>query len=346
MMRIPNVPSHLQPLAVAFFLLFLLLLLLPILTYPLRPHGNGQNTTILRLASGSTLANLARELERQHIVGSARVFTLYGRLRGAQNRLQAGAYQVSDSIPPTEILRRIIAGEVYAERFAVPEGYSIHQLAELLRERDLLDPEEFLAACRDRDLMAEYGIPGPTVEGYLFPSTYDLPPGISAEDTVRLMLDKFRRVYDERFAPAVAGQRLSRHQLVTLASLVEKEAKVPLERPLIASVFHNRLSRGMPLQSDPTAVYGIRAFGGTVTAADVRRKTPYNTYVIRGLPPGPIGNPGSEALQAALQPAATSYLYFVARQDGTHFFSATLDEHNKGVTTYLKSDQPRNPRRK
>jgi UPF0755 protein len=336
-MRRFRIPPHLTVLTAAFATLFLLLFMLPFLTYPLRPHGTGEQVMLIRLPSGTTLTAIAHDLEGGQIIGSARAFTLYGRLRGAQTRLQAGTYQVSDGLPPAEILRRMMAGEVYAERFAVPEGYSIHQLAEMLRERKLLDPEDFLAACRDRTLLAEFGIAAASAEGYLFPSTYDLAPGSTAEAAVRPMLQKFRQVFDDRFAPRLAGQGLSRHQLVTLASLVEKEARVPEERPLIASVFHNRLRRGMPLQSDPTAVYGLRAFGGTVTASDVRRRTPYNTYVIRGLPPGPIGNPSAEALEAALNPASTPYLYFVARQDGTHFFSATLDEHNKGVTRYLRS---------
>jgi UPF0755 protein len=219
----------------------------------------------------------------------------------------------------------------------VPEGYSIHQVAHLLEGRGIMPGEDFLAACRDRDLLAEFGIKAATAEGYLFPRTYDLPPGIGPEETVRLMVRAFFRVYDERFASRPAPAGLSLHQLVTLASLVEKEARVPAERPLIASVFLNRLQRRMPLQSDPTAVYGIRTFGGAVTAADVRRRTPYNTYLINGLPPGPIGNPGADALEAVLEAPSTGYLYFVARQDGTHFFSRTLDEHNKAVTRYLKS---------
>jgi UPF0755 protein len=338
-MRRFRIPSHLRALAAAFAALVLLLILLPVVTYPVRPHGGGQKAMVLQVPPGTSLARMAQELEKGGVIGSADSFALYGRLRGAQARIQSGAYELNDGFPPAEILRRMIAGEVYVERFAVPEGYSIHQLAEMLRQRSILDPKEFLAACRDQALLAEYGISGSSAEGYLFPSTYDLPPGISAEAAVRLMLDKFRQVYDERFAQRVAAQKLSRHQLVTLASLVEKEARMPEERALIASVFHNRLRRGMPLQSDPTAVYGLRAFGGTVTARDVRRSTPYNTYLIRGLPPGPIGNPGAEALEAVLNPARTPHLYFVARQDGSHFFSSTLDEHNKGVTRYLRSGQ-------
>jgi UPF0755 protein len=336
-MRLYRPPPHLAPLTAAFAILLAILILLPVITYPLRPKGSGQQVMVIQLPPGTPLSRIARQLEQGGIISSATGFTLYSQLKGSQSRLQAGAYQVSDGLAPAEILRRMIAGEVYVERFAVPEGYSIHQVAHLLEGRGIMPGEDFLAACSDRALLAEFGITAATAEGYLLPSTYDLPPGIGPEETVRRMLRAFFRIYDERFASRPAPVRLSRHQLVTLASLVEKEARVPAERPLIASVFLNRLQRRMPLQSDPTAVYGIRAFGGTVTAADVRRRTPYNTYLIRGLPPGPIGNPGADALEAVLQAPSTGYLYFVARQDGTHFFSRTLDEHNKAVTRYLKS---------
>lgn len=336
-MRLFRIPPHLTLLAAAFAVLILLLVLLPVITYPLRPAGQGQQVMVIVVPPGTPLSRMARQLEDGRIIASARHFTLYGRLKGAQSRLQAGAYQVSDGLPPAEILRKMMAGEVYVERFAVPEGYSIYQLAELLEGRSIMAGREFLAACLDRALLAEFGITADSAEGYLFPSTYDLPPGMGPQETVRLMLRTFFKVYDERFAHRPAPAGLTRHQLVTLASLVEKEARVPSERPLIASVFLNRLARRMPLQSDPTSVYGIRPFAGTVTAADVRRRTPYNTYLIRGLPPGPIGNPGPDALEAVLQPASTGYLYFVARQDGTHFFSSSLDEHNKAVTRYLRS---------
>jgi UPF0755 protein len=177
---------------------------------------------------------------------------------------------------------------------------------------------------------------GSSVEGYLYPATYNLSRNWNEEQLISQMVAQFEKRYADVASAKGTIDGLSRHQIVTLASLIEKEAVASEEKPLISSVFHNRLRIGMPLQSDPTAVYGVRAFSGKVFKADIERHSPYNTYLIKGLPPGPIGNPGSEALQAALKPANTQYLYFVARQDGTHQFSRSLDEHNRAVTRYLR----------
>ena len=155
-------------------------------------------------------------------------------------------------------------------------------------------------------------------------------------DFLRMAVGQFNKVYDQKFAVRAKSLGISRNALITLASIIEKEAVVPSERPLIASVFNNRLAMGMPLQSDPTAVYGVRAFAGKVSKQDIMRPSPYNTYMIKGLPPGPIGNPGSDTIEAAIMPASTGYYYFVARKDGTHYFSASLEEHNRAVRKYLR----------
>jgi UPF0755 protein len=302
----------------------------------LSPPGNGSVVREVDFPKGSSLRRFADQLEKGGVIGSARLFTLYARLTGAAGTVQAGTYQFTDAMKPAQILHMLVAGEVYEKRFAVPEGYSIFQIAEMLDSRGLFKKEAFLAACRDPAILREAGIGGKSVEGYLYPSTYNLLKVSDAPALVRLMTEQFRTVCSERFPQLGQAAGLSRSDVITLASMVEKEAVSPEEKPLIASVFYNRLKKGMPLQSDPTAVYGLRAFGGTVTGADVRRNTPYNTYLIRGLPPGPIGNPGSGAIEAVLKPAATNYYYFVARQDGTHQFSATLEEHNRAVRHYLK----------
>jgi len=304
--------------------------------FALVPPGAGKVVREVDFPKGSSLRRFADELEKGGVVGSARLFVLQARLLGASGKVKAGTYQFSDAMTPGEILRKLVAGEVYEKRFAVPEGYSIFQIAEMLESRGLFTREEFLAACRSPEILREAGIRGKSVEGYLYPSTYNLVKVADAASLVRMMTEQFRKVYAERFPPLEKSAGMSRAEVITLASLVEKEAVTPEEKPLIASVFHNRLRKGMPLQSDPTAVYGLRAFGGKVTGTDVRRNTPYNTYLIKGLPPGPIGNPGSGAIEAVLKPAATNYYYFVARNDGTHQFSATLDEHNRAVRHYLK----------
>jgi UPF0755 protein len=184
-------------------------------------------------------------------------------------------------------------------------------------------------------LVRRLGIQGGSVEGYLYPATYNLPQGANEEQLIGQMVEAFNKTYSG-LTDGKDSSGSSRREIVIMASLIEKEAVSPDEKPLIASVFYNRLRLGMPLQSDPTAVYGVRAFSGKVTRADIGRQSPYNTYLIAGLPPGPIGNPGSDTLRAVLHPARTTFLYFVARQDGTHQFSRTLEEHNRAVARYLK----------
>lgn len=301
------------------------------------PVGDGSNVCLVNCAKGAPLQRVAADMETRRIIRSARAFVFLARIKMADSRIQAGTYQVRDSMTLSEILRKMVAGEIYELRFAVPEGYSIYQLAELLESRKIFRKAEFMAACTDKGLLKEFGIPAGSVEGYLYPATYNITPSMKPEDCVRMMISLFEQASGDRVSSLFRKRGKERHEMVVLASLVEKEAMDPTERPLIASVFHNRLKKGMRLQSDPTAVYGVRAFAGNVTRRDILRKTPYNTYLINGLPPGPIGNPGPDALKAALSPATTTYLYFVAKKDGTHHFSETLDQHNKAVNKYLKA---------
>jgi UPF0755 protein len=328
-------PGRRTTLSIALVLACCLLSLLAwYLVCLLLPVGRGRVVRVVSLPEGSGVARLAQELKQGGIIRSSWHFILVSRLRGQAQRLKAGEYRFSDAMTTTEILAKVVEGRVDFRRFTLPEGYSTYQAAELLERKGLLGRDEFLAACRDPRLLARLGIGTASVEGYLFPATYNLSRGESASQLVSRMTAQFEKNY-AAMAGRAAGTR-SRHAVVTMASMIEKEAVFPIEKPLISSVFHNRLAMGMRLQSDPTAVYGVRAFGGTVSSADIRRHSPYNTYLHRGLPPGPIGNPGADALAAALHPAATPYLYFVARQDGTHHFSRTLGEHNRAVQRYLK----------
>jgi UPF0755 protein len=316
-----------------------LLVIVPLVRFGLfltRPAGDGHNERIFSFTEGTSFGKFARELESAGIITNAGLLVTYARIRGADAKAKAGSYQLNDGLSPAEILRRMVSGEVFAYRFAVPEGYSIYQVAELLESRGIFDKGPFLKTCTDRSLLRDLGIPGKSVEGYLFPSTYTVPPEMTEEGLVRMMVGKFQKVYEQKFAARAGTSPLSRQAIITLASIIEKEAVIPSERPVIASVFLNRLKRRMPLQSDPTAVYGVRAFSGKVSKQDIMRRSPYNTYQINGLPPGPIGNPGPAAIEAVIAPATSGYLYFVARKDGTHAFSSTLDEHNRAVRKYLK----------
>lgn len=299
------------------------------------PPGDGTTVRDVSFPAGSGIRKLAAELKEAGIIRSSWHFILVARLRGESRRLKAGDYRFNDSMTPAAILRKLAAGEVDFRRFVLPEGYSIYQAAELLEQKGYFKKAAFLDKCRDPALLARFDLRERSVEGYLYPATYNLPQNIGEEQLIVQMVEQFNKAF-AGLNSRDAGVGLSRHEIVTLASIIEKEAVSTEEKPLIASVFYNRLRLGMPLQSDPTAVYGVRAFAGKVRKADIGHRSPYNTYLNNGLPPGPIGNPGADALNAALHPARTNYLYFVARMDGTHQFSRTLDEHNRAVSRYLK----------
>jgi UPF0755 protein len=316
----------------------LILILLPIARFSaflLIPAGSGTRVEIVELGRGRSLRVLAGGLQSRGIVSSARLFTLYARLRGGDSRVKAGIYQFNDGMRPGDILAKMLSGDVYQRLFALPEGYSSYQAAEMLEKRCIFGKETFLDACRDPQLLAELGIRASSAEGYLFPGSYNILPGRTEREVVREMVLRQRDFLDASLKGS--GKALSREKLLTLASMVEKEAVLPAEKPLIAAVFQNRLTKGMRLQSDPTALYGIRAFAGKVSRQDILRPTPYNTYLIPGLPPGPIGNPGKEAIQAVLSHPPVPYLYFVARGDGSHQFSTDLPSHNEAVRKYLRS---------
>jgi len=309
----------------------------------LLPAGNGKRVEIVELGRGRTLRTLAGGLEARGIVSSARFFTLYARLKGADSRVKAGTYQFHDGMRPGEILFKMLTGDIYQRLFALPEGYSSHQVAEMLERRGIFGKEQFLLACRDRGLLDELGISAPSAEGYLFPGSYNILPGKTEREVVREMVLRQQALLDAGFGRQGRAKGLSANDLLTLASMVEKEAVLPAERPLIAAVFHNRLRLGMRLQSDPTALYGVRAFAGKVSRDDILRPSPYNTYLIPALPPGPIGNPGKEAIEAVLTPPSVPYLYFVGRGDGSHQFSSDLPSHNAAVHRYLRSPSVASP---
>ena len=313
----------------------LILLLVWYLFCLVLPAGDGSVVGVVSFPAGSGIRKLAAELKSGGIIRSSWHFILVTRLRGHAHHLKAGDYCFSDSMTTADILKKLVDGDVDYRRFVLPEGYSIFQAAELLDQKGYFKRDEFLQACRDSGVLRRLNIRAASAEGYLHPATYNLSRGDTVEQLLAQMAGQSEKIYAE-LTGKMQQNRVDRHEVLTIASLIEKEAVSPEEKPLISSVFHNRLRIGMPLQSDPTAVYGVRAFSGKVTGADIRRKSPYNTYLIKGLPPGPIGNPGSDAIRAALDPAVTNYLYFVARQDGTHQFSRTLTEHNRAVVRYLK----------
>ena len=330
-------PAALTPkiICVTAVRIFLMISLLWYLVCLFVPPGQGSVVCDISFPAGSGIRRLANELKSCGVIRSSWHFVLMTRLRGDAHRLKAGEYRFNNNMTPDVILRKIVAGDVDYRKFTLPEGYSMYQAAELLEQKGYFKRDAFLEKCRDKALIARLGLNEASAEGYLYPATYNLSRGGSEEQLLEQMVGQFNKAY-AGIQEGEGTRRFSRHEIVTLASIIEKEAVSSNEKPLISSVFHNRLRIGMPLQSDPTAVYGVRAFTGKVSKADIQRPSPYNTYLNKGLPPGPIGNPGVDAVKAAMTPAKTDYLYFVARQDGTHQFSRNLEEHNRAVAYYLR----------
>lgn len=254
---------------------------------------------------------------------------------GLKTRLQAGEYSLSRGLTPPEVLQLLAKGSTLRHHVTIPEGVTAEQIAAIFEKDGWVKRERFLALVHDPLLVKNLGIDAKNLEGYLFPETYTLVRYETDETSViRMMVDRFQQVWKELEVPE--NHSLNRHQLLTLASVVEKETGVAAERPLIARVFFNRLGKKMRLQSDPTVIYGIPDFNGNLTKTDLKRETPYNTYVIPALPVGPICSPGRASLEAVLRPADSEALYFVSKNDGTHIFSANLTDHNRAVQAYQR----------
>ncbi len=300
---------------------------------------------ILEFPKGTSTSAMATQLADAGVIRYRWQF-LVARLLHPAARLQAGEYQFTHSDTTWTIFNRIERGDVFFYELTVPEGSNIFDIAQSLNQFDFIRAADFLRAARDPSLIHDLAPQAPTLEGYLFPSTYRLTRSTTVHQLALMMTDQFRREWTQLPMP---DHPVTVNQAVTLASLVEKETAIAGERPLVASVFANRLRLGMALDCDPTTIYAAlldQRYHGGIYRSDLRSPNQYNTYQHAGLPPGPIANPGLASLKAALNPARTDYLYFVANGDGsgTHHFSKTMEEHNRAVASYRhnvhKADPP------
>jgi UPF0755 protein len=298
--------------------------------WPVTPPG----TQRVSIVAGSALPQIALQLEQAGVVGDAERFIRLARWREVTQKIKAGEYEFAKAATPGAVLDRLVAGDVIKIRITVPEGLTLKEIAARVETAGIGTADQFVKAATDLSRLGRLGVPGKSLEGYLFPETYTLTTTTSPVEVVRAMVSQFERQLTPDLLAAARAHGLDRHALVTLASIIQKEAGNVEEMPLIAAVFHNRLRKGMRLQADPTVIYGIRNFNGNLTRRDLTTPTPYNTYTQAGLPPGPIASPGLAALHAAANPATSSALYFVARGDGRHEFSVTLEAHNRAVRRY------------
>ena len=291
---------------------------------------------VVVIPEGSTFQHVAGLLERERLVKSRSAFVLLGKALEADRKIRPGEYELSPAMAPADILSKLLAGRVVLHAVTIPEGYTMVQIADVLAQHRITDHAEFLRLAKDKSFIKTLGISAETLEGYLYPDTYRFPKPVPAKEVIRTMVEQLNQVVTPDWQSRAKDIHLTLHQVLTLASVIEKETGSGEERPQISSVFHNRLQKKIPLQSDPTVIYGLPDFDGNLHKKDLSHPSPYNTYRWAGLPPGPIANPGAQAIRATLYPAVSPYLYFVSKNDGTHQFSATLVEHNKAVEKYQK----------
>jgi UPF0755 protein len=288
----------------------------------------------VEIPPGTAAPEIGRTLVAAGVVSDELTFRLALRVGGKAGSLKAGEFRFDRAMTASEVIDKISRGDVYLRTVTFPEGLTIEESAAIFEKQQLGPASEFMKAARAVELVKAFDAVAEDLEGYLFPDTYKVPRKISAAALVREMIAGFERNFGPGLRQEAAARGLSVRQAVTLASLIEKETARPEERQVVSAVYSNRLRLGMALQADPTVIYGLRRAGryaGNLTRENLAFDSPYNTYRYPGLPPGPIASPGRLSLEASVRPAAVDYLYFVSRNDGSHVFAATLDEHNRNV---------------
>lgn len=299
-----------------------------------------EEIVVFEVKPGESFKSVARHLEEQGLVSSAWKLELWARIRRSGSKVRVGEYALRRNFQPREIMSVLVNGKSIEYPVTIPEGSNRFEIADMLDKLKIVSREEFIELTGDEDVVEEMlGEPSSSLEGYLFPETYHLTKYTGAKGFVRMMVQRFKDNYAKvQKLPGWSRGTMTDRQVVTLASIVEKETGAPEERPVISSVFHNRMRIKMPLQTDPTIIYGILLERGSwnkaLSRADLQRPHPYNSYLNQGLPPGPISNPGFEALKAAGMPAKSDYLFFVSRNDGTHVFSREYKQHQKAVSDF------------
>ncbi|MCP4912270.1 MAG: endolytic transglycosylase MltG [Oligoflexia bacterium] len=301
-------------------------------------------TIVFEVKRGDTFGKINGRLSQKGIISSAKVFHRYAQINDTMTKFRAGNFEIKQGSTMLDVFDTLLKGQALTEKISIPEGKNLFEIAQIFEAKNVVKADEFIKLAKSQSFTEELGIPGERMEGYLYPDTYNLNENMSAEQVIRVMFSTFKNKTKEvNFSSAPLG--LTKHQVIILASMVEKETGAGHERPIIAGVFINRLKKRMRLQSDPTTIYGIyENFNGNLRKKHLLEKTPYNTYKVSGLPVGPIANPGLESIRAVLSPKKHNYLYFVSQNDGTHIFSTNYRDHRKAVEEYQKN--PKNRRGK
>lgn len=299
------------------------------LLYQGAPQGDFREIIIQR---GSSISQVTQTLNENNIISRPLLFKILLRVTKGEKRVRAGEFRFHSEMSAIDALKVLYFNDPIVHQVTIPEGYNIRQIAEVLKEARLVEPELFVSKALSLNYARKYNLSSPNLEGYLFPDTYSFSRVDREDKIIDQMIQNFLKKTGPNLKESARTIGMTLEEVVTLASIVERETASPAERPLVASVFHNRLNKKMRLQSDPTTIYAIPDFKGNITKADLLRYHPYNTYTIPGLPPGPIASPGLSSINAVLNPAQTEYLFFVAGPGGNHIFSKTYGQHSRQVT--------------
>lgn len=293
--------------------------------------------TVVEIPKGSGLSGISEKLMHSGVIANDKLFILYVMKEGWQDELKAGEYKFEKGSTMADVANKIVRGDVELDQVTIPEGLTVKEIARLLDEKGVVGEADFIKETQNKALIKKLlGPDANSFEGYLFPETYSYSRSLTPKELIILMVERFKAVY-EPLSDQRKRVNLTDNEILTLASIIEKETGAAFERPVISAVFQNRLRIGMKLDSDPTVIYGMgENYSGDLRRRDLKEYTEYNTYVIKGLPPGPIANPGRDSIIAVLDPADVKYLYFVSKGDGTHHFSNSFREHQNAVNKYQR----------
>jgi UPF0755 protein len=338
-----------KPILVSSIIILLAILIIALRWFVIPIRWNAkENSVYVVIEEGDNMGKITERLKEKDLIENGKWFLILSKVLGKDRHIQAGRYNFEKGATLYSIFRKLVKGEVTYVDVVIPEGLTLKEIAGILKRELDIDSMQFVKVCTDSQFAKNLDIPASNLEGYLFPNTYKLSWGMKPAKFAQTMVNEFKKTFDSSLVERAREINLSMHDVVTLASMVEAEAKDGKEREIISAVYHNRLKLGMLLQCDPTVIYALHlthpeefTSAPPILLKDLEIDSPYNTYKYAGLPPGPICNPGRASILAALYPASVDYLYFVAKGDGTHVFSSTLDEHNRAKNGIKQAQKER-----
>ena len=332
-LKLPRLADSLR----SYFILFVavaVLFFILLMNYSTSPIDKKNVNVLVDIPTGSSFLKVTEILNQSGLIKSRIFFYSLTIIKNARRHIRAGEYEFNTSLTPSAMIDKLLHGEIKIHEVIIREDLSLREIAAILEKDKLINKEDFFALAINEDFLESLGVKAESIEGYLFPETYFFDRSMSTRQIMKIMVSQFWKKVTPEMIKKAEELGFNTHQFITFASIIGKESGDDAEKPKISAVFHNRLKKKMRLQSDPTAVYDLDNFEGKILRSHLKRNSHYNTYIIRGLPPGPIANPGLTSLKAVLYPTDVNYLYFVSKKDGSHFFSSSLNEHNQAINRY------------